>query len=283
LAVAAGCDKLGFGDNSPTAPGGTPSPGSTIVYDVIGASDAIGVGSSVVCVPFTECPDGTGYAPLAARQLRAQGFGVSIVNLGIPTAVISPGFQALAQQYGRFIAGNFIEREMPFVRTNATLVTIFGGGNEVTTISSALGAGAAGSDPVRYIDNQVAAFAGDYGTLIRGIRNRSDSARIVALNVPNFAALPIYAAADLSHRRAIQRASTGMAAAVNALQTEGIIVVDTMCDARSYVAGNYSADGFHPNDAGYAYMAAEIIRAATMTAYPAAQSNCGFMTAVPPL
>jgi lysophospholipase L1-like esterase len=278
--VATGCDKLGITDDSPTAPGGPPS---TIVYDVIGASDANGVGSSLVCLPLTECPDGMGYAPVAARQLRAQGYDVSILNHGIPTAVISPGFQALAQQYGRFIAGNFIAQEMPAVRPTATLVTIFAGGNEVNTITAALGAGAGANDPALYIDNQVAAFAADFATLVDGIRSRAGGARIVALNVPNIAGLPVLAGAGMGQRQAAQRASAGMAAAVNAFRTERFTVVDVMCDGRSYLPSNYSSDGFHPNDAGHAYIASEIVRAVTLGAYPAPQNGCGSMTIVPPL
>ena len=48
LAASAACDTLGLGgDKSPMAPGGTPAPGSTIVYTAVGASDANGLGSSV--------------------------------------------------------------------------------------------------------------------------------------------------------------------------------------------------------------------------------------------
>src|SRR5579872_3167867 len=39
------CDKLGLGSSSPTAPN-APTPGSTIVYTAVGASDVTGVGSS---------------------------------------------------------------------------------------------------------------------------------------------------------------------------------------------------------------------------------------------
>ena len=281
--VAAGCDKLGLDDKSPTAPGGPPASGSTIVYDVIGASDANGVGSSAPCLPFTDCPDGMGYGPVAARDLKARGFDVSLVNLGIPTAVISAGFQALGQQYGRFIAGNFIAQEMPFVRTNATLVTIFAGGNEVNTITAALGAGAGGGNPAGYIDGQVAAFAVDFATLINGVRSRAGTARLVALNVPNIAALPLLSGASLAQRQAAQRASVGMAAAVNAFRGQNVTIIDVMCDSRSYLTSNYSSDGFHPNDAGHAYIASEIVRAVTASAYPAPQASCGLMSVVPPM
>src|SRR5207302_1281722 len=113
-----GCDKLGLGGSSPTAPTGVPAPGSTINYSAVGASDANGVGSSVVCFPLTPCPDGMGYVPVTGRQLQARGFQVSLLNLGIPTAVIGRDFQTLGQQYGRTIEANFIESEMSFVQPN---------------------------------------------------------------------------------------------------------------------------------------------------------------------
>ena len=72
------------------------------------------------------------------------GFTVSLFNPGLVTAVIGPDFQALGLANGRTIAGNFIEFEMPFVPTNTTVVTIFAGGNEVNTITAALGNGCGG-------------------------------------------------------------------------------------------------------------------------------------------
>ena len=53
-----------------------------------------------------------------------------------------------------------------------------------------------------------------------------------------------------------------------------------MCDARTYQRSNYASDGLHPNDAGYAYMAAEVVRAIMSSAYPAPQSNCAAMSLV---
>ncbi len=54
-----------------------------------------------------------------------------------------------------------------------------------------------------------------------------------------------------------------------------------MCDGRSYVASNYSSDGLHPNDAGYAFISAEVVKAITGSSYPAPQSSCAGMTIVP--
>jgi len=70
-----------------------PVAGSTIVYTAIGASDANGVGSTSICPPFateTTCPNGMGYVAVTVRQLKAQGFTLSHLSLGIPTAVIGP-------------------------------------------------------------------------------------------------------------------------------------------------------------------------------------------------
>jgi lysophospholipase L1-like esterase len=275
------CDKLGLGSNSPTAPSGPPAPGAKIVYTAIGASDAIGHGSSAECFPFDNECAGMGYVQVAARQLRAQGFTVSLMNLGIPTAVIGHDFQTLGQQSGRTIAGNFIDQELPYILPSTTLVTIFAGGNEVNTITAALGGGAGGSDPFGYIDNQVKAFGADYSTLMSGVANRA-AARIVVLNVPNLAGLPLLAGKSLQQRQAAQRAAVGMTTTVvNRLVSASVAVVDLMCDPRSYLQSNYSSDGFHPNDAGYAYLAAEVVRAATSASYPSPKSSCGSMTIVP--
>ena len=278
---ATGCNKLGLGDGSPTAPS-PPAAGSTIFYTAVGASDANGVGSSAECLFLTPCPNGMGYVPVTVRALTAQGFTVNNLNLGIPTTVIGADFAALGAKYGRTIIGNMIENEMPFVQTNATVVTIFAGVNEINTITSALGAGEGAADPGAYIDAQVKAFANDYTTLIAGIRTRAGSPRIVIMNVPNAAGLPFLAGASLAQRQAAQRAAVGMSrTAVNALVSSSITVVDLMCDGRSYVGSNYSSDGLHPNDAGYAFISGEVVKAITSSSYPAPQSSCSSMTIVP--
>jgi lysophospholipase L1-like esterase len=167
------------------------------------------------------------------------------------------------------------------VLSGTTLVTIFAGGNEVNTITSALGGGAGGADPLGYIDSQVRAFGADYTTLMNGVRSRA-GARIVLLNVPNLAGLPFLAGASLPQRQAAQRAAVGMTTTVvNRLVSQSVAVVDLMCDPRTYIAANYFSDGFHPNDSGYAYIASEVLRAVTLASYPAPQGSCAAMTIVP--
>lgn len=281
LAASFGCDKLGLGGDSPTAPTPLP-PGSTINYSAVGASDANGVGSSVVCLPLVDCPNGMGYVPVTARQLRTQGFTVNVLNLGIPTAVIGRDFQSLGQQFGRTIEANFIESEAAFVQSNATVVTIFAGLNEVNTITAALGGGAGASDRNGFVDAQIRAFGADYQTLLDIVRARIGGAKLVILNVPNAAGMPYLTGAPLAQRQAAQRAAVGMTrTVVNPLAGGNTVIVDLMCDARSYQGSTYSSDGLHPSDAGYAFMAAEVVRAITTINYASPQSSCASMSIVP--
>jgi lysophospholipase L1-like esterase len=279
---ATGCDKLGLGgDDGPTAPSGPPPPGTTIRYTPVGASDVSGYGSSVPCFPYVPvCLNGTGYAFVAARQLRSQNYTVIVTNNGMPTAVISRGFQELGQQYGKDILGNFIEHQMPFIPAESTLVTIFAGANDVNVITAALGGGAGSGDRTAYIDERVRNFGNDYATLLTGVRAVASSARVIVLNLPNIAGMPFRTRSPLPERQAAQRASVRMTTTViNTLRN--VTVIDLMCDARMYQPSIYSSDGFHPNDSGYAIIADEIVKALTLSSYPAPKSSCAQMTLVP--
>jgi lysophospholipase L1-like esterase len=278
-----GCNKLGLGGNgNPTGPSSPPAAGSSVRYTALGASDANGVGSSVPCFPFTECADGKGYVPVAIRQLRALGYQVTPLNLGVAGAVISRRFQTLGNMYGRDVIANFHEAEMPFVQRDATVVTIFAGGNDVNVVLAAVNAGAAGPDVNGYVDQQVRLFGDDYQTLLDGIRSSAPSARIVALNLPNLGGAPYLMSSPVVQQRVAQRAAVGMTTTViNPLTSRGVVVIDLMCDGRFYQAANFSSDGFHPNDGGYQILADEVVRAITSGGYPAPQSSCAPMTLVP--
>jgi lysophospholipase L1-like esterase len=278
---SAACKK--GGGESPTGPGPIPQPNTTISYTAIGASDANGVGSSVPCPPLADCPDGRGYVQVATRELKARGFTVTLRNLGVFTQVLSPRIQTLGSQHGRTIAGNFLQTQAPFVLTNSTLVTIFAGGNDVDTIIAALGGGAGGADQASqtaYINNQIDLFGQDFATLINQVRTQAPSARIVVLNLPNMAGMPRHMSAPLQHRRAEQMLSVGInTRVINPHASSGVLIVDLMCDARSYQASTYSSDGFHPSDSGYAWIAAEVVAAAT-TSYRAPAASCAHTTIV---
>jgi lysophospholipase L1-like esterase len=264
----------------PTGPGPIPQPSSAITYTAIGASDAAGVGSSMACVPYTDCPNGRGYVQVAARDLRSRGFTVTLNNLGFPAMVLSPRIQEIGRQHGRDIPGNMIDLQAPFVVPATTLVTIFAGANDVDSIVASLGGGAGGSDQMAYINIQIQAFAQDFAALLTKVRTLAPDARIVVLNLPNMAGMPRSASAPIQQRRAQQLLSVGFnTQAINPQAARGVLVVDLMCDPRAYQASTYSGDGFHPSDTGYAWIAAEVV-AATTTAYKAPASSCPQMTLV---
>lgn len=283
LAISgAGCGLFGD-ESSPTAPSavGPPSAGAPIHYTAIGASDASGFGSSVPCVPFSPCPDGTGYVPVLARQLGTSR-AVTVVNLGIPASVLSPAMEAIARQQGRDVTGNFVDRQMPFVPRESTLVTIFGGANDANAVGDAIAAGAAGADISGYIATQARQFGTDYDRLVRGVRDRATGAFIIVINVPNLAALPYAARYPLEHRRVLQAVSVAFSREANRQAGGSVSVLDVMCDAEMYNAGRFSNDGFHPNDAGYAHIASRLASVVNGAA-GAPASSCARMTTVPPL
>jgi lysophospholipase L1-like esterase len=281
LIAAAGllaCTNSGV--ESPTGPGPTPQPNTTVHYTAIGASDAIAVGASVACLPYADCPDGRGYVQVTTRELKARGFTVDLNNLGFPAHVLSRRLQDLGTQYGRTMTGNFLQQQAPFVMANTTLVTIFAGANDVDTIVAALGGGAGGSDQTAYINSQIDAFGQEFAMLVSLVRDRAPSARIILINLPNMAGMPRRAGASLQQRRADQMLSVGITTRViNPQASNGTLVIDLMCDPRSSETSTYSSDGFHPSDAGYAWIAAEVVAAAT-TSYRAAATSCAQMTLV---
>ncbi len=267
LAVSACATK---GPTEPTDP-------SVVLYTAIGASDTTGFGSSVPCLPLTSCPQGTGYVQLIERRLESTGKSVTLLNIGIPGAVLSPEVEALGDSLGREIPANFIERELPFVQRDATLVTVFAGGNDANTVGAALQAGFGGLDPAGYVQTQVTNFGRDLRTLMTGIRDRAPNARIIILNLPNLAALPYSAGRTLSEKQWLQQIAVGFSAQINALGSQGAIVIDLMCDASFYGAGVYSSDGFHPNDAGYSRLA-DLILAAHLGNVTPPRASCPTMT-----
>ena len=66
--------------------------------------------------------------------------------------------------------------------------------------------------------------------------------------------------------------------AINPMTSRGVRVIDLMCLAQLYAPSSLSSDGFHPNDAGYALIAAEVVRAVTAASFPAPQTSCSLMT-----
>ena len=263
---------------SPTGPGGT-----TVSYTVLGASDGLGAGGSIVCAPFDlGCENGTGYAQTIRRRFQAGGRSVTFTNLSVPGYVMSPRIADLAVSIGRSDhPGNFLERYPPFVPPTTTHLTIFAGGNDANVIASAVSAGAGGSDIRGYIDGIVRQWGADLAEFVSRVRARAPNALIVAYNLPNLGAAPYVAGRTVQERSIMQRIATGLADQVNALTTRGVVVVDLMCDTRVVQPSSFSADGFHPSDAGYALMADLGYAALSNGSAPAPQSSCGPRSVLP--
>jgi lysophospholipase L1-like esterase len=278
LALLAGCNKSSDDDGGDGGAG--PSP-SIPRYTALGASDAVGIGASVPCLPFTDCPGGTGYVPRVLRHLRESNPDTRLTNMGLPGAVLSREVQDLGNSVGIGINNNFLQHEAPFVPSDTTVVTIFAGANDVNTIATAIDRGAAGStDANTYIDRQVIEFGNDITELLGIVRGRAPGARILVLNLPNFAALPFAASRSTRDRQWLQRLSVGFTTqGLNRLTGANVTVLDLMCNARAYQPGTYSSDGFHPSDAGYAFIAEEIIRGLNGQAGPP-PASCAQMTIV---
>ena len=282
--AAAGCDAIKDAFTpSPSSPAvGPPAAGAAISYAALGASDALGVGSSAPCQLFTACSGGTGYVQRLTRELTAQNHETTLVNLGIPAAVLSPAIHDLARAHNREVPANFIDHQLTFVPASATLVTIFGGANDANAVGDAMRKGAAGSDPKGFADAQIQAFGRDYDRLVRGVRERAANAFIIVMNVPNLAALPYAAGYTLQERQVLQHLAVGLTREANSQAGTGIVVLDLMCDGSVYEASRLASDGFHPNDAGYEYLMQRVL-AVVNGASTSAASSCAAMSVVPPL
>lgn len=272
LAALTGCDTL----KSLTSPPAPIQAAGAVRYTALGASDAIGYGGSVVCFPFSPCPDGTGYVQTVSRRLQAQHTDFGATNLGIPGAVVSRRIQDLSAQTGQSILANYTDGQAPFVPRDSTLVTIFAGGNDANTVGSAARAGAGGANVEAFLTDQIAAFGQDFRVLLAAIRARAPNATIVVLNLPNLSRLPYVAGLPAPERDWLRRLSAGFSAAMNATRDTQVRVVDLMCSAALYAPDIYSPDGFHPNDRGYALLA-DLVSAAVSTPPPAPAVSCGLM------
>jgi lysophospholipase L1-like esterase len=270
-ALLTSCDLL----KSTSSP--DPLPPNVVNYTAVGASDAIGFGSSNSCLPFVDCPNGTGYVQILARRLAADGKTTTLHNLGIPGAVLSPEIQAIGNSLNRGILTNFLDNELPVVFKDSTVVTIFAGGNDANTIGAALDSGLGGNDPAGYLQTRVQNFGRDMKALVDGIQSRAPQARIVILNLPNLAAMPYAAGYSTAQKRGLQQIAVAFSAQMNKLTSEGALIVDLMCTPGFYNPAIFSSDGFHPNDAGYQLMADETYPVMTSGSAPPPQASCGLM------
>jgi lysophospholipase L1-like esterase len=275
--AAAACQRS---DDTPTSP----TPDTNVVsYAVVGASDGIGFGGSVPCLPFDpDCPAGTGYVYVIKRRLAAEGRTVTLSNRALPGAVLSDAILTLARDIGRNdIPGTFLDQIVPFIPGSATVITIFAGGNDTNVIAQNIRAGRAGSNVRGFIDAQVRQWGADFDELIRRLRARAPNARLVAINLPNLGAAPYVAGLSVQERSIVQAIAVGLSDRVNAARSQNVLVVDLLCEPRVYEAGSYSSDGFHPNDRGYAIIADLAYPAVASGTAGTPSSGCAQRTLLP--
>lgn len=277
LALGAGaCSKPGDTGTSPSPTGG----GGGLNYTNISASDGTGYGSSVACVPFTPCDNGTGWVQTLFRRLQ-QGGSATLFNPSIPGQVISQHFEDLGRRIGRTYPGNFITNQAPFTPTNTTVLTVFAGGNDANTIGQVIQAQQAGDDIRGFIDTQVRQFGDDVAGLVRAVRQKAPNTKIVLLNLPNLGGAPYMARSSAVERGIMQRIAVGMTDRINAQAGPNTFVVDLMCDARILEPSSFSSDGFHPSDRGYALMAEIAYPAVVNGTFPAPQADCALRRVAP--
>ncbi len=160
-------------------------------------------------------------------------------------------------------------------------MTVFAGGNDANTIGQVVQAQQAGDDPRAFIDQQVAQWGDDMAALLRVVRQRAPTTKIVLLNLPNLAGAPYLSRNSALERGIMQRIAVGMSERVNALVAPNVFVVDLMCDARILEPASFSSDGFHPSDRGYALMADLAYTAVTSATYPAPAADCALKRVAP--
>ena len=88
------------------------------------------------------------------------------------------------------------------------------------------------------------------------------STRVVALNLPNWRGTVVAGRLPVLERGIMQRIAVSTTDRINTLTSQNVMVIDLMCDARSYNSSLFSSDGFHPSDSGYALMAGKLLSGA---------------------
>jgi lysophospholipase L1-like esterase len=256
-----------------------------LVYVALGASDAVGFNASVSCdgpadadgrqprqSEPVDCPGGTGYVPLLAQSLGAD----QVVNLGLTSAVIGPQVRSLNQ--GRAPA-DILTDQVPRIPADATLLTLWTGNNDTTQIALATATAVLqGEDAAPLIAQQVGIFGAEYQTLLTSIEQQAPNARLVVANIPNFALTPVGQSQPASIQLLLREISVAInQEVINPLAQQGIPVVDVGCAPFTYETSSFFpgpwADGFHPNDLGYARLAELFLNGIQSPTMPA---QCSF-------
>jgi hypothetical protein len=209
-----GCTQLGHLQSA------NPNVSSPLTYDytAIGASDAVGYGSSAPCptslisIPNSpdmelmptpvNCPGGLGYIPDIAGLLSTGANTVNLTDLGISGATVGPTERALGNTYEPLVfgpcspcvPGDFISDELPLLPSPINTVTIFAGGNDTDAIFAHLAVVCSGGCTPQqfagFLTADLTNFGNDYATLVGAVHQSFPFAHIYLANLPNFGLTP---------------------------------------------------------------------------------------------
>lgn len=214
-------------------------------------------GSSVAAVVApTPAPTPVVYAALGDSitaggtypQLVATALGATLTNLGVggefsgPTNITVPG--PLNLVYGGVVAD-----EVPQIPTNANLVSLFIGTNDMWASQVMV------PEP---IDASAATYVTNLASIITAVHHRVPSARLLIASVTN----PAYSynqAGTPEVRASITRFADLIKSSIIA---SGETLVDIECEPVLYQASSYDpGSGLHPNAIGHAAIAADFLAA----------------------
>src|SRR5579863_712377 len=207
----AACSTLG----NLGAPDPNVSNSRAFVYTAIGASDAVGFGSSAPCntaavmigadteqMPSpASCPAGRGYVPAVSRLLATGVNTVTLTDLGISGAVLGPAERTLGNTYepsvfgcSPCIPGDFITDELPLIPSAQNTVTVFAGGNDIDAVFSHVVVACAGGCTQAQLGailmTDLGNFGADYQSLLNSVHAAFPFARIYVADLPNFGLTP---------------------------------------------------------------------------------------------
>ena len=220
-----------------TRPAPAPTP---IVYAALGDSITLGGEAST---PTND------YVSLVGAALNA-----TVTNLGIGSEFSGPVNTTIGT--ATFVSGGVLADEVPRIPANANLVSLLIGTNDLWLAGEQK---KAGGNPAALFPAVSTAYARNLRAIIAGIKARAPGARIVLLTVPN----PAYRY-DSGESAAVR---AGITATDDAMRqdlkaTAGAIVVDLQCDPELYTTADYpNPYDLHPNDAGHAEIAKDVLAA----------------------
>jgi lysophospholipase L1-like esterase len=165
-----------------------------------------------------------GFAFDLFRRIRAQRPGSEVTNLAI----------------GGTTASDVSRLEVPRIAvTRPDLVLLEVGANDAVRRRSAR------------------AFAADYATLVRAVRAAAPQAQVVLFNVPDVAISPIFDDASKPKlRRLVESYNVAVGSAAHGARLTVVDLFHISEHARRNIDRFFSADLFHPSDAGHAAIAA---------------------------